>query len=93
MRPTAFALVVILPLITSVIGTPTSTAPLINAKIPLSKRASKLVDDQGVVSASALQNELARTRSKLARGFSAFQRNTEPQSQILCKKGQVVACL
>ncbi|KAJ3812930.1 acid protease [Lentinula aff. lateritia] len=76
MRPTTCALIAILPMITSVIGTPTSTPPSINAKIPLSKRASKLVNDQGVVSASALQNELARTRSKLARGFSAFQRNT-----------------
>ncbi|KAJ3829455.1 acid protease [Lentinula raphanica] len=75
MRLLAFALVAILPFCGYVVGTPASVPPV--AKIPLTKRASsKLTNDQGVVSASALQNELARAKSKLARGFSAFQKNT-----------------
>ncbi|KIK65519.1 hypothetical protein GYMLUDRAFT_94161 [Collybiopsis luxurians FD-317 M1] len=45
-------------------------------RIPLGKRNSKLVDDNGVVCTSSLRNEVAKTKSKLARGFSAFQRDT-----------------
>ncbi|KAJ3715622.1 acid protease [Lentinula guzmanii] len=77
MRPITFALVALLPLCNYVVGAPTSSSVTKTKIIPLSKRTSfTLVNDQGVVSAPALQSELARTRSKLARGFSAFQKNT-----------------
>ncbi|KAF8076138.1 acid protease [Lyophyllum atratum] len=67
------AILILLSVVELSLSSVARSKPRIGATIPLTKRA-KLIDENGVVSVKALQNQLARV--KMHRGFQAFQKNT-----------------
>ncbi|KAJ8472586.1 hypothetical protein ONZ45_g16604 [Pleurotus djamor] len=56
-------------------ASPTAKAKANGIRIPLTKR-STMTNDDGTVNIKALRNEITRVRSKLNRGFAAFEKNT-----------------